>query len=103
LSKAGEIGSYVNATLGVEEKEVIKLISQYPLVIKEAGDHYSPAVIANYLFELVKAYNHFYQAVPVLIEKDVENKNLRLTLSQNVANIIAKSLKLLGIESPNKM
>ena len=103
LSKAGEIGSYVNATLGVEEKEVIKLISQYPLVIKEAGDHYSPAVIANYLFELVKAYNHFYQAVPVLVEKDVENKNLRLTLSQNVANIIAKSLKLLGIESPNKM
>lgn len=103
LSKAGEIGSYVNATLGVEEKEVIKLISQYPLVIKEAGDHYSPAVIANYLFELVKAYNHFYQAVPVLIEKDVENKNLRLTLSQNVATIIAKSLKLLGIESPNKM
>jgi len=103
LSKAGEIGSYVNATLGVEEKEVIKLISQYPLVIKEAGDHYSPAVIANYLFELVKAYNHFYQSVPVLIEKDVENKNLRLTLSQNVATIIAKSLKLLGIESPNKM
>lgn len=103
LSKAGEIGSYVNATLGVEEKEVIKLISQYPLVIKEAGDHYSPAVIANYLFELVKAYNHFYQAVPVLIEKDVENKNLRLILSQNVATIIAKSLKLLGIESPNKM
>ena len=103
LNKAGDIGSYENASLGLDEKEVIKLISQYPLVIKEAGETYSPAVIANYLFELVKTYNHFYQAVPVLIEKDVQVKNLRLTLSKNVATIIARSLKLLGIESPNKM
>jgi arginyl-tRNA synthetase len=103
LSKAGEIGSYQNANLGPEEKEIIKLLNQYPSVIKEAGDNYSPAVIANYLFELVKAYNHFYQAVPVLIEKDLEIKNLRLILSKNVANIIARSLKLLGIEAPNKM
>lgn len=103
LNKAGNIGSYENASLGLDEKEVIKLISQYPLVIKEAGETFSPAVIANYLFELVKTYNHFYQAVPVLIEKDVQVKNLRLTLSKNVATIIARSLKLLGIESPNKM
>ncbi len=103
LNKAGDIGSYENASLGLDEKEVIKLISQYPLVIKEAGETFSPAVIANYLFELVKTYNHFYQAVPVLIEKDVQVKNLRLTLSKNVANIIARSLRLLGIESPNKM
>jgi arginyl-tRNA synthetase len=103
LSKAGEIGSYDNALLGTEEKEVIKLISQYPSVINEAAETYSPAVIANYLFELVKTYNHFYQAVPVLIEKDIQVKNLRLNLSKNVANIIARSLKLLGIESPNKM
>jgi len=103
LNKAGDIGSYENASLGLDEKEVIKLISQYPLVIKEAGETFSPAVIANYLFELVKTYNHFYQAVPVLIEKDVQVKNLRLTLSKNVATIIARSLKLLGIESPNKM
>ena len=103
LNKAGDIGSYENASLGLDEKEVIKLISQYPSVIKEAGETYSPAVIANYLFELVKTYNHFYQAVPVLIEKDVQVKNLRLTLSKNVANIIARSLRLLGIESPNKM
>lgn len=103
LNKAGDIGSYENASLGLDEKDVIKLISQYPSVIKEAGETYSPAVIANYLFELVKTYNHFYQAVPVLIEKDVQVKNLRLTLSKNVANIIARSLRLLGIESPNKM
>ncbi len=103
LNKAGDIGSYENASLGLDEKEVIKLISQYPSVIKEAGETYSPAVIANYLFELVKTYNHFYQAVPVLIEKDVQVKNLRLTLSKNIANIIARSLRLLGIESPNKM
>jgi arginyl-tRNA synthetase len=103
LIKAGQIGSYDNAVLGAEEKEVIKLISQYPAVIQEAGDNFSPAVLANYLFELVKVYNHFYQAVPVLIEKNLEVKNLRLILSKNVADIIARSLKLLGIESPNKM
>jgi arginyl-tRNA synthetase len=103
LSKAGEIGSYEDAVLGSEEKEIIKLISQYPAVIKEAGENYSPAVIANYLFELVKAYNHFYQAVPVLIEQNSSVKNLRLILSENVAKIISRSLCLLGIESPNKM
>lgn len=103
LTKAGNIGSFENALLGSEEKEVIKLINQYPSIIKEAGDNYSPAVLANYLFELVKVYNHFYQAVPVLIEQNSEVKNLRLTLSKNVADIIAKSLMLLGIESPNKM
>ena len=103
LTKAGNIGSFENAVLGNEEKEVIKLINQYPSIIKEAGDNYSPAVLANYLFELVKVYNHFYQVVPVLIEQNIEVKNLRLTLSKNVADIISKSLLLLGIESPNKM
>ena len=103
LTKAGNIGTFENAVLGNEEKEVIKLINQYPSIIKEAGDNYSPAVLANYLFELVKVYNHFYQAVPVLIEQNIEVKNLRLTLSKNVSDIIAKSLMLLGIESPNKM
>jgi arginyl-tRNA synthetase len=103
LNRAGELGSYENAPLGNEEKEIIKIISQYPSVINEAGENYSPAVIANYLFELVKAYNHFYQAVPVLIEQNNEVKNLRIALSQLVANIVSRSLKLLGIESPNKM
>lgn len=103
LMKAGQIGSYENAELGAEEKEIIKLISHYPSVIKEAGDNYSPAVVANYLFELVKAYNHFYQAVPVLIEQNIDVKNLRLALSKNVASIVSRSLKLLGIESPYKM
>ncbi len=103
LNRAGELGSYENAPLGNEEKEIIKIISQYPSVINEAGENYSPAVIANYLFELVKAYNHFYQAVPVLIEQNNDVKNLRIALSKLVANIVSRSLKLLGIESPNKM
>ena len=103
LVKAGEVGEFQDALLGAEEKEIIKLLSQYPSVIKEAGDHYSPAVIANYLFELVKAFNHFYQAVPVLIEKNPDVKNLRLVLCKSVADIVKRSLLLLGIESPNKM
>ena len=103
LVKAGEVGEFQDALLGAEEKEIIKLLSQYPSVIKEAGDHYSPALIANYLFELVKAFNHFYQAVPVLIEKNPDVKNLRLVLCKSVADIVKRSLLLLGIESPNKM
>lgn len=103
LTKAGDIGSYENAELGSEEKEIIKILNQYPSIIKEAAENYSPAVIANYLFELVKAYNHFYQVVPVLIEQNIEVKNLRLILSKNVALIVSRSLQLLGIEAPNKM
>jgi arginyl-tRNA synthetase len=68
LAKAGEINGYDNASLGIEEKELIKVLAQYPNVIQEAGNSYSPALIANYCYELVKSFNHFYQSIPMLIE-----------------------------------
>ena len=103
LAKAGGINGYDNALLGNEEKELIKVLAQYPTVIQEAGNSYSPALIANYCYELVKSFNHFYQSVPMLIEENKSIRDLRLVISRNVSKVIIDSLVLLGIESPQKM
>lgn len=87
----------------LEEKEVIKLLLDYPAVIREAGEQYSPAMIANYTYELVKSFNQFYQAVPVLKEPDADKLNWRLTLSQLTAEVIRSSMQLLGIQVPERM
>ncbi len=86
-----------------EEKEIIKQLLKFPLVIKEAGENYSPALIANYTYELVKSYNSFYQAIPILIEKNLEIKNMRLVLSKNVAKVIYLAMRLLGVKVPERM
>jgi arginyl-tRNA synthetase len=86
-----------------EEKEIIKQLAQFPNVINEAAKEHSPALIANYTFELVKLYNHFYQCVPILIETDEEVKKMRLLLSKNVAKVISNAMRLLGIQVPEKM
>jgi len=79
------------------------LLSEYPDVVKEAGKELSPAVIANYTYELVKAYNHFYQSVYILNEPNVELRELRLILSDAVAKVIRSSMQLLGIRVPERM
>jgi arginyl-tRNA synthetase len=103
ISKAGEIGDFSKANLGAEEKEIIKMLAQFPAVIEEAGKMYSPALIANYTYELVKAFNHFYQTVPINIEPDLAVKNLRLIVCQNVGLVIKNAMNLLGINVPNRM
>lgn len=103
LSKAGEIGAWSEASLKTEERELIKQLNLFPEVVEQAAKEYSPALIANYTFELVKAYNQFYQAVPVLIEENTASKNARLVLSRNVAKVVRLSMQLLGIEVPNRM
>lgn len=103
LSKAGEIGAWSEASLKTEERELIKQLNLFPEVVEQAAKEYSPALIANYTFELVKAYNQFYQAVPVLIEENIASKNARLVLSRNVAKVVRLSMQLLGIEVPNRM
>jgi arginyl-tRNA synthetase len=104
ISKAGSVSSTTAATqLLPEEKEIVQLLSEYPEVIKEAGKELSPAVIANYTYELVKAYNHFYQSVYILNEPNVELRELRLILSDNVAKVIRTSMHLLGIKVPERM
>ncbi|MFD1553306.1 arginine--tRNA ligase [Putridiphycobacter roseus] len=85
------------------EREIIKLLIDFPQVIKEAGTELSPALIANYTYELVKLYNSFYQSVSIFKESDDEKINLRLNLSKNVGDTIKKSMHLLGINVPNQM
>jgi arginyl-tRNA synthetase len=103
LTKAGEVGTWENAEINSEERELIKQLNLFPEVIEQAGKEYSPALIANYTYELVKTYNQFYQAVPVLIEENVASRNARLVLSRNVAKVVRLSMRLLGIEVPNRM
>ena len=103
LLKAGGYSDFKSTELLIEEKELVKFIAQYPEIVKAAGAEFSPAIIANYAFELVKLFNHFYQTVPILIEKDELVKNLRLVLCEVVSDIINRSLNLLGIEAPDRM
>lgn len=86
-----------------KEKNVLKILYIYPIIVKQAGEQYSPALISNYIFDLVKTYNKFYQDVPILKEEDLGKKYFRILLSQMTANIIEKAMKLLGIQVPERM
>ena len=103
ISKADGFTIPASCELQPEEKELIKLISEYPLTVGEAGSSYSPAIIANYTFELVKTYNHFYQSITILGEEDTNKRSLRLGISSNVAKVIKSSMGLLGIQVPERM
>ena len=86
-----------------KEKELIKQIQLYPETIQLAAENHSPALIANYTYDLVKEFNSFYQNVSILgAEKDME-RQLRTQLSKVVANIIKSSFRLLGIQVPDRM
>lgn len=103
LAKAGELSTLSQVEINSIEKELMKQLIEFPLVIDEAAKDLSPALIANYTYELVKLFNQFYQNVPILIEEDSAKKNMRLILSKNVAKVIATSMNLLGIQVPNRM
>ncbi len=103
LARGGETEILKAEELELAEKEVIKLLTQYPLIIAEAGKELSPAVVCNYIFELVKSYNQFYQSIPILIEENLDLKNMRLILSKNVAKVIASSMSLIGVQVPERM
>lgn len=91
--------------LRIESNEIalIKTLSSFPSLIEEASEAYSPALLANYLFELTKAYNSFYQQCPILQEPDPSLRQARLILSSNVAKILRTGLRLLGIHAPARM
>ncbi|MFI3297801.1 MAG: DALR anticodon-binding domain-containing protein, partial [bacterium] len=78
-------------------------LNNYPNVVRQAGSDFSPALIANYVYDLVKEYNGFYQSSPILKEENEAVKNLRLVLSQSTAKVIASGMKLLGIDVPERM
>ncbi|CAH0334979.1 Arginine--tRNA ligase [Flavobacterium sp. CECT 9288] len=86
-----------------KEKELVKQLELFPEVIQNAAQHHSPALLANFTYDLVREYNSFYQAVPILGEEDLEKKKFRVQLSKKVAEVIAASFKLLGINVPDRM
>jgi len=86
--------------LDIEEKNLIKKIDLYPSVIGEAGKEFSPAIVANYIYDLVKEYNHFYQNIQIF---GTDKENFRLQLSQKAGLVVKSGMNLLGIEVPNKM
>ena len=105
LKKAGKFDAKMNTKLNLlpPEKELIKNLVKFPRIISEAAESYSPAVIANYCYELVKSYNQFYQNVKILPENETEIRNNRLLISKSTAKVIDHSLNLLGIYAPNRM
>ncbi|MGV9003650.1 arginine--tRNA ligase [Flavobacterium sp.] len=86
-----------------KEKELIKQVELFPEVIQNAAHHHSPALVANYTYDLVKEYNSFYQSVSILGEENEEKKIFRVQLSKKVSEIIKAAFKLLGIEVPERM
>jgi arginyl-tRNA synthetase len=86
-----------------KEKELIKQIELYPEVIQNAASNHSPALIANYTYDLVKEYNSFYQTVSILGEENQDKKVFRVQLSQKVSDTIKTAFQLLGIEVPERM
>ena len=88
---------------GSKELQLIKGISLFPVAVKEAGESYSPALIANYIYELVKEFNQFYHEFPMLAEENEDIRNLRLIIADNVGKTIKTGMKLLGIEVPERM
>ena len=86
-----------------KEKELLKQIELFPEVIQNAANNHSPALVANYTYELVKEYNSFYQSVSILGEENMTKKIFRVQLSKKVAETIKAAFKLLGIEVPERM
>jgi arginyl-tRNA synthetase len=105
LRKADNLNTKLSwpSQLDEKEKNVIKFLINYPAIVKQAGDSYSPAVISNYVFDLVKTYNKFYQEISILKEEDEEKRNFRIQLSAFVAETVKRAMLLLGINVPERM
>lgn len=104
LRKAGELPALpTTGELHAKERELIKQLSLFASVVQQAADTYSPALIANYVYELVKEFNSFYQNVSILGEEDPIKRALRIHLSRKVGEVISTGFDLLGIEVPERM
>jgi arginyl-tRNA synthetase len=85
------------------ERDVLQVLSLFENKIREAAKEYSPSVIANYAFDLAKQYNQFYQSIPIFNETDSAKLKFRIAVSEMVANVLKKAMRLLGIFVPEKM
>ena len=108
LKKAVEAGNNfytydINFNILSVEKNLIKLLKEYKIIIKQAAEELNPAIVANYVYELSKLFNQFYQEIPILKEKDNNIKSFRLALACLTSYVIKDSLLLLGIDAPAQM
>ena len=107
LRKAEEEGmkivSYTDVTPGEREITLIQALADFPTTVQAAGQSYSPALIANYIYDLVKCYNQFYHDCSILKETDEAVRSLRLELSRQTARVVKTGMALLGIEVPERM
>ena len=105
--KAAEAGINTNTAMpeSVSEKEcaIIRMLNDFPAIVKQAGTDYSPSGIANYAYELAKEYNQFYHDFSILKEENEAAKAFRLLLTHNVGKVIKTAMGLLGIEVPERM
>lgn len=109
LRKAKESGFEIPSSLDVNlevsevEANLIQALANFPVVIRQAGAEYSPALIANYVYDLVKSYNSFYHDFSILKEENESVRAFRLVLSQTIAKVIKLGMSLLGIDVPERM
>ena len=109
LRKAAEAGIVIparlpeNIELSEKEEGLIQMLADFGAVVRQAGTDYSPSIIANYCYDLVKEYNQFYHDFSILREENNDLKLFRLALSQNVGKIVRLGMALLGIEVPERM
>ncbi|MBQ7259363.1 MAG: arginine--tRNA ligase, partial [Paludibacteraceae bacterium] len=90
---------------GLDPKELalIQRLTEYPAVVRVAGDNFSPAVICNYAYDLACDFNSFYHDLSILNEPDAAKRALRLLLAKNVGKVLNAAMSLLGIEMPERM
>ena len=106
--KAAEAGIAVEgaaspATISEKECSLIRMLNEFPSVVRQAGTDYSPSGIANYAYELAKEYNQFYHDFSILREENAKAKAFRILLTRNVGKVIKTAMNLLGIEVPERM
>ncbi|MCW3785712.1 arginine--tRNA ligase [Plebeiibacterium sediminum] len=92
-----------NVEIGEKENNLIRMISNFPNIVKEAGKVFSPAIIANFVYDLAKEYNQFYHDYPILFEEDENKRMMRLVLCKTVGKTIKNAMWLLGVDVPEKM
>lgn len=105
IRRAGgvDLNSTPDAVPNEKESTLIQKVADFPSVVKEAGKSYSPALIANYCYDLAKEYNQFYHDYSIIKEEDENKRNLRLILSAVVARTLKAGVSLLGMEMPERM
>jgi len=95
--------NYTLKSISTKEKDILKQLILYPEIIQQAAKQYSPALIANYIYDLVKLFNSFYQNIPILGGNDSELESFRVSLCNEVGKVIKTGTSLLGISVPKRM